>query len=183
MRSHPRRPSPFNAASALRAVRGVASVEVVIVLPVFVLLFVGLSFIGKLALARADVDAEARRCAWLYAMNDCQELPEGCAPPTSSPVAGGDSLGDAVSHGKGVLGREQGRASGAIAQFIGSVFGKALSDVAGCSPVANASRTVSRSPLFGGKINPFTGSYGLACNLEPQTVGSIAEQAWKALEP
>jgi hypothetical protein len=162
------------------SVRGVASVEAVIVLPIFVLLFVGVTYFAKLALAKGDAEAEARRCAWLYSMNNCQEVPAGCALPADAPPGASNPLVTALASGGKAL--EQ-NSSDLVAKIVTPLLGKAINEALGGSRVARASRTIERPPLFGGNTTTIAREYRLACNLAPESAGSVADKAWKLFRP
>lgn len=164
-----------------RSERGTATVEAVIALPVFILLFVGVTYFGRLAIAKVDADAAARRCAWLYSMNNCEQAPPGCSEPTRAPPNPSNALSQAVEHGKEALAK--GDLSALVAPIITSILGRALDEATGSSRIAHASRTVSRPKMFGGDVMTKVGDYRLACNLVPQAAPDIAEKVWKVFRP
>ncbi len=53
--------------------RGTASVEIVIMLPVFILLFWGVMHIHSIGLARQQAQSAARGCAYHFAVNGCTD--------------------------------------------------------------------------------------------------------------
>jgi hypothetical protein len=167
-----RRPLKRNSTTA----RGVASVEAVIVLPVFVLLFIGVMYFGRLAVAKADTDTDVRRCAWLYSMGNCQEVPEGCAEPTHAAPRQSNVLQKAFETRSGKL-------NDRIAGLVISLMDNVINDAFLSPRVAHASRTVTRPPLFGGNVATVAGEYPLACNLTPRTAIGVADNAWKLLRP
>ncbi len=61
-----------------RTQRGAAGVEAVVILPFFVLLFLGLFFLREAFLEKQRLQAKARTCAWLYSQNGCNVVPPGC---------------------------------------------------------------------------------------------------------
>lgn len=160
--------------------RGVASVEAVIVLPIFVLLFVGMMYFGKLTLARADAEAEARSCAWSYSMNNCREVPAGCEVPSNAPPSASNPLAEAIKNGRGAL---EEKTSTLVATIVSTLLGSAVNEALGGSRVTTASRAVERPPLLGGNTKTVTGKYRLACNLAPETPGSVADKAWNMFHP
>jgi hypothetical protein len=161
--------------------RGVASVEAVIVLPIFVLLFVGVMYFGRLSLAKADSDAEARACAWLYSMNNCQEVPPGCEAPTAAFASSAndtDPLADTLREGQHAL-----ESSGVVAAIVRPMLGRVVNEIVGGSRVAHAGRAVVRPPLFGGDTKHVRGSFRLACNLAPETASGVADKVWALFRP
>ncbi len=53
--------------------RGTASVEIVVMLPVFILLFLGVMHIHSTGIARQEAQSAARACAYYYAVNGCSD--------------------------------------------------------------------------------------------------------------
>ena len=58
--------------------RGTASVEIVVMLPVFILLLACVYYLLDQGQAKAEASSTARRCAWSYAVSGCQQKPPGC---------------------------------------------------------------------------------------------------------
>jgi hypothetical protein len=171
-----------------RSCRGVASVEAVVVLPVFVIIFISLFYLRDLAVTKQAAEEHARTCAWLYSAKDCEgEVPEGCGDvlaPASAPSVIAPDVEEAFN--EGVKDLEKGKTpsggklvSGAIAPLIGSAleaaFGRAIE--------ADARHTVEKPALFGGGQRTVQGRYHLACNLQPTIPGKVAEDAWKKIRP
>ena len=173
--------------------RGTASIEAIIVLPIFVLLFVGVLYFADLIQAKTDADTEARRCAWLYSMANCGEVPEGCARPDDAPPTASNPFQKALDTG---IGKAQNGAQVApvprdnnedvpdiFESIVKPILGKAINEVTNGNRVAHASRTVRRPPLFGGNTANPGGQYRLACNLTAQTERNIGAQVWHLLRP
>jgi hypothetical protein len=57
---------------------GVASIEAVLLLPVFAIMLASVFFVGRLQLARAHARGDARRCALEHAVSGCGAAPPGC---------------------------------------------------------------------------------------------------------
>jgi hypothetical protein len=57
--------------------RGTASVEIVVMLPVFVVLFCAGFYVHSWAQAKQEALTSARACAFQYAMNGCKAVDEG----------------------------------------------------------------------------------------------------------
>lgn len=53
--------------------RGTASVEIVVMLPVFILLFLGVMHIHSKGLAQQEAQTAARACAYYFAVNGCTD--------------------------------------------------------------------------------------------------------------
>lgn len=61
-----------------RRQKGAAMVEAVIVLPVLLLTWAGVSFMRERFLGRQQALLAARRCAWAHAVSGCGQPPQGC---------------------------------------------------------------------------------------------------------
>jgi len=168
--------------------RGVATVEAVVVLPVFVIIFISLLYVRDIAVTKQAAEEQARTCAWLYTARDCEgAMPAGCdhvltdapAPSVIAPdvdKAFNDGL-DALKSGETPAGGKL--VSDAIAPLVGSAleaaFGRAIE--------ANTVHAVERPGLFGGGQRTVKGRYHLACNLPHTTAGKVAEDAWVKIRP
>jgi len=182
-RPHPSRDLPRLLRARSRR-RGVASVEALVVLPFFSVLFFGLVYYGATIVAQADAEGEARSCAWQYSMENCDTVPPGCGSARFSDAPGkasDDAVAAALSAGEEKLGGQPN--GGGVVSVIEQRLGSALRDVFGRAKEVDSSRTVARPPLFGGRSITVTGRYRLACNLSPQTAESVADAAWKRLMP
>jgi len=175
--------------------RGVATVEAVVVLPVFVIIFISLFYVRDIAVSKQAAEEHARTCAWLYSAQDCEgAIPTGCddvltnapAPSIIAPDVGKafhdglDALEQGAKDGKAPSRATGGKlVSGAIAPLLGSAleaaFGRAID--------AKTEHPVQRPELFGGGQRAIQGHYHLACNLHPTTPGKVAEDAWKKIRP
>src|SRR4051812_8832514 len=167
---------------ARRCARGTASIEAVVALPFFVLVLSGIWFVRDRQLAIQSAENQARSCAWQYSANDCTSIPKGCEgvlTPGSAPPAGNvidDALNDAksaVSAGGDSKGVVEKIASGTLAPAIDALFGRFVE--------GKSSRTLNRPGVLGGGQAVFTGSYHLACNLQPTTPAKVVEDAWNKI--
>ena len=57
----------------VRCERGTASGEIVVMLPVFILLFFGVMHIHRQGLAQQEAQTAARACAYYFAVNGCTD--------------------------------------------------------------------------------------------------------------
>jgi hypothetical protein len=171
-----------------RAQRGVAAVEAVIVLPVFVIVFLGLFYVRDQAIATQQAEQQARSCAWLYSAQDCEgAIPAGCdgvltradAPDMAPPDLKGklDEQVSRLKQGKNVDGGDL------VMGIIGPTVGNALEAAFGNAVEAKTSRQVSHSALFGPGQKTINGQYRLACNLHPTTLEDVAKDAWDKITP
>ena len=170
------------------AQRGAAAVEAVIVLPVFVIVFLGLFYVRDQAIVTQQAEQQARSCAWLYSAQDCEgAIPAGCegvltradardmAPPDLTGKL--DEQVNRLKEGKSVNGGD------VVMGIIGPTIGNALEAAFGNATEAKTSRQVSRSALFGPGQKTINGQYRLACNLHPTTLEDVAKDAWDKITP
>ncbi len=156
-------------------------------LPVFVILFIGLTYVARLAESAQSADMTARTCAWLYSANDCTEIPPGCDGYLRSGTASSD-LGKVVTKEfedrKGDI-SSSGNGGSFLSGFVGALLESAVQDAFGRSLDATVSNDTHPPELFGGdKVTAtVTGHYQLACNLKPTTLGNVAADAWNKLMP
>ena len=155
--------------------RGAASAEAVIVLPIFVLLFISLFYVRDQVVARQAAQRQARTCAWLYSWNNCDKdaLPPECqaivtdetffndATTALSEKLGGGLVGDAVKE--------------ILDPVLEAAFGKALD--------AQVSKEIPRPAMYGGKTQSITARYRLACNLKPTTAPEVVKDAFSRISP
>jgi hypothetical protein len=164
--------------------RGTASVEGVIVLPVFVVLFVGVFFVRDLLSAKLATDEEARRCAWQYSANACEAVPTGCED-----VLKGVHRGNITPNLDTTIGQlEKGfstnsDATTAVKKIIENVVVDAIAKAFTRSLDANKTIEQGRPGLFGGGNSIVSGKYRLACNIPKQEGDNIAKAAWKQFRP
>lgn len=159
--------------------RGAASVEAVVVLPFFVLLFVSVLYVRDRAIAKQAAQMQARSCAWLYSAADCRDVPPGCEGVLAEGQQGSPlpEIRQVLTNaGRGIASGE----GGAIVEsVIGSLLGRAIDHAFGRSVDARASETIDRPALYGGGEQALAGHYHLACNLRPQEPGDVALDAWR----
>lgn len=157
-----------------RRYRGAASVEAVVVLPFFIIMFVAIQYVGRLFVAQQEAGIHARRCAWEYSMNNCEQIPKGCEGILAR-VDEGQAVGDEISSAFDKIG---GSTVGDVVKavmkpFLSLLFGEALN--------ANTSRQVQKTNTLGGGIRQVKGHYHLACNLKNQTLTDVAKELWDAV--
>lgn len=169
--------------------RGTASVEAVIVLPVFVILFVGIFFARDLQAAKLASEQQARRCAWEYSYTGCDpdHRPSGCTVPDADQPLAGDlsEVIDRVNLDDQSLSTIQGDLG------LGKVVRDLIRDqvvsrlAAALTHDIEATTTVERERpnLFGAGKTVIDGKYRLACNLRPQTPAQLLDTAWHKLMP
>jgi hypothetical protein len=167
-----------------RASRGAATVETVIVLPVFVLLFVSLLYVRDQAVEKQRAEMQARTCAWLYSSNNCSEIPPGCEGILRESKGGArnSEIDQAMQDGRRRVEQDP-DAGGLIGSVMGSLLGPALEEAFGRSVVAETHSEVERPGLYGGGTKSLSTSYELSCNLTPRDPDKVATDAWKLFRP
>jgi hypothetical protein len=153
-------------------------VEAVIALPVFVILFVAAIYVRDLMGTRHEVGTQARTCAWLYSANNCTSVPPGCSEFIHDGAAHGREIDEIVG---GVADELDVLGSGMVRTTVELVVNDVLEAAFGKLVDSQSTRAVRRPPLFGGSEVTVPGRYRLACNVQPQTLGQILEDAWGSI--
>jgi len=144
-------------------------VEATIVLPMFILLLIGATFLRTLYIAQADTRLTARQCAWAYALEGCKgDEPAGCSPPSRGAAHDGRvpdiaekvriQVGDADNPFRNI-----------------PIVREALADLFGSSTSAAASATVPY-PLDVERVGVATADATVVCNSVPTEVITIAKE-------
>jgi hypothetical protein len=182
MRDHHSKVSRFST-------RGAASVEAVIVLPLFVILFVGIFWIRDRQEAKLIADQEARRCAWTYSALGCDRnhIPEGCEVRDADLQIQGDlSIPyESVSTSVSSMATNQGDLG--LGNFVKNLILDNVVARLGEALTHNTEATTAiereRPDLFGGGQAMISGKYRLACNLTGHTPEALLDAAWNKLMP
>lgn len=163
--------------------RGTASIETVIVIPLFFILFIGVQYASHVAELGQGAEMTARSCAWLYSAKNCTEVPPGCEGYLSAGTTRSDTgnkVDEALKGGKGGL-IHGGNGGKFVSGVIGSLLESAIQDTFGRHLDTSVPAFADRPELFGGKQVTIAGNYHLACNLTPTTLGNVAADAWSHL--
>jgi hypothetical protein len=147
--------------------RGTASVEVVVMLPVFIILVAAIYHVHGVAMARLEARAAARGCAYQYAMDACQpaeHLVDLCT--VAEPARGGAPLdgGDSAAQAGGIFAELE--RWPVLGPAVISVFG----ETASASATSEGRAHLAAEPDAG----VATESIYLVCNTEPRDWGGIA---------
>ncbi|MDQ3031891.1 MAG: hypothetical protein M3Y87_05690 [Myxococcota bacterium] len=162
--------------SLLHDTRGAAYTEVIIMMPVFISLFVGIGFFHEYYLARMNAATEARRCAWAYSNGGCDQVPDGCAgvirgtggaESRGSSPAVEDHTGD-VRDGVAELDREMPM----------SASRRIMEAILGSSTTARGSEPVQLPDWVGGGSREATCGYTVVCNEREHTLQSLVREAF-----
>ena len=157
-----------------RSSRGAASVEAVVVLPVFIIIFASVLYVRSQVLSRQAAETKARSCAWTFSTNNCDAIPPGC----DDIVRKVDGAAKVVDEIEKDLSSAKG---GPVGSVISKVIEPALKCAFGSAVEASSKQSFQRPSLYGGGTATASGSYHLACNLAHETLIDVAKDAWKSL--
>jgi hypothetical protein len=175
--------SNFSKSHLDRRVRGAASVEAVVALPFFVLIFISLFYLRDELVKKHELAMTARSCAWLYSQSNCQAVPLGCAGfvsnPSSSSGRESAELHDKLQQG---LGETSGLAH-VVAKIVNGLVDSVLDAAFGQSFEVEPKGSVARPALYGGGTASLSSQYHLACNLAERTPLDVVTGAWNYFKP
>lgn len=163
--------------------RGVASVEAVVALPFFILIFLALFYVRDELLKKHQLGMTARTCAWLYSESNCQVVPPGCQNylsalrPTSSKA--GNELHDAMSEVESKTHDFTKLVSNVVTGLIDNIIDAAFSQSFDAAPKSS----VPRPALFGGGSKGISGKYHMECNLAEKKPIDVVTDAWNIVKP
>jgi hypothetical protein len=149
---------------------GAASLEAVMVLPIFLLIFAGVLYVERLSETKQRALVEARRCAWQYADAGCdpKKIPEGCEDVLQYAAGLSDDNALTDNESGGVLdGLED---IPFIGPFIEGLFGNALT--------ARANRNIRKPPILGQETVSINGYYYLMCNEKKLDILDVVTSAF-----
>lgn len=149
------------------APRGVAFIEAILVLAILAVLLLGVRSLTKLGLARLDVSARARHCAWKAARSGCETLPPECAfRETTNRPEGTHSPLDAARQGT--------ITSGTVSYPVE----EQLDDLPGSRVRTTAERAIEARLVRGGTNSTTTATLSLACAPRPSEPGNLAREVF-----
>lgn len=167
--------------------RGTASVEAVVALPVFVILFVGMFFVRDLTGARLRADQEVRRCSWEYALNyNCETTPPGCDGVVGDAHYGSllpQNLDTAINSLGSESSDKNSEGFARVKHVLENFVTKYLAEAITKKFEAEKSIERDRPVMFGGGKSVARGKYGLACNVHPQGQDGVIETVWNQFKP
>ncbi len=150
-----------------RAPRGAAFVEAILVLAILAVLWLGVRSLTKLGLARLDVSARARHCAWKTARSGCEILPPECiVRETTNRPEGTHSPLDAARQGT------------SAPEAVSYPVEQQLDDLPGSRVRITAERDVSVRLVRGGTGSTTTATLSLACAPRPSEPGNLAREVF-----
>jgi hypothetical protein len=178
-----------------RGRRGAASVEAVVVLPVFIVIFAAILFVRNKQLLTHAAEARARSCAWQYSANNCTSIPSGCEDVLRTSTAenpASKAVEDVFQDAKNGLGKDP---KGVFEAVTRKLLGHAIQALFGKYSEAKVEHELARPSVLGGDSSTspasaspaapspaasviVVGRYHLACNLAPQKPVDVVKDAW-----
>lgn len=146
--------------------RGATTIEAILVLTLFLLLWVGVSYVGRLYDGKLKTRADARLCAWKISLSACVEIPSECearteeAPNTKGSDKLRSSREDATSGDDSAKEFDE-----ALDTEIDGLFKKRIS--------ASSNREVRGAAHIDQENVTISSEYSLPCNSKPTTIGQM----------
>lgn len=146
--------------------QGTASIEAVIMLPFFIIVWGLLLFAVDVYQHKINAGLQARDCGWSFAQTGCETLPPSCS---EEPVDEFDT-GDSASSSEITT-----ALSGASEiPVVGDLLTGALQGIFGKLRIAETELDVQRPQVLGATTVHTTGSFAIMCNERPRTIGEMA---------
>ena len=119
--------------------RGAAMIEAVIVLPILLLTWAGVSFMRERFLGRQQALLAARRCAWAHAVSGCGQPPEGCtseAQLAAEPAQGSAAIMHAARDRSAMKSIDVFNDIPVLGEVLGALFGSQTgASAVACTPL------------------------------------------------
>lgn len=155
--------------------RGMATLEVLLVLMTFTAIWAGTAYLADQAVQRMNARAQVRECAWRIAARACRFVPEECE----------STEGEGNATDKTNRLEEEGRDASfgsRIADVVQDVLLEQLRGVFAQRVNATASVEGKTPEILGGNTVQTAVNYSLPCNTRPVDLGEIAEEIFKDLK-
>jgi hypothetical protein len=147
--------------------RGAATVEAILALFAFILIWSGVIYMGRLYQTQLQAKATARTCAWLMSASACQSTPSECS------VVIHDE--DDSDKSQNLKDRAETLAfRGRIARLAQAPLKGQLANLFGGHVGATSAHPIERPPLLGGGTVELSARYSLPCNTKKTTVKDTA---------
>jgi hypothetical protein len=146
---------------------GTASIEAVIMLPFFIIVWGLLLFAVDVYKHKLDAGLRARDCGWSYAQTGCQTVPPQCQEEPGDPVAvdGDDGSGDLASSVDELP---------LDIPIIGDLLNGIVDTLFGELRRSRHNNQVRRPRVLGETTVQTRGAFAIMCNERPRTVGEMA---------
>lgn len=156
--------------------QGTASIEALIMLPFFIMVWGLLLFTVDVYKHKIDAGIRARDCGWTFAQTGCETVPASCQEEPGDPISTEDSVG-----------------SGELASsvddlpidipIIGDVLNGVVDTIFGELRRARHESTVQRPQVLGSTTVHTRGAFAIMCNERPRTIGEMATDMVCAVAP
>lgn len=147
------------------------SIEAIILLPVFLLIFAGVLLMQRLWESKQQALVRARSCAWEYANNGCdrETLSKDCRKEVRD------------ANGVGGDNRLEKDMNGGVLDGLGEIpiVGPVVAGLFSSALLARVERSVQRSPLVSEGNSIVVGSYYLMCNERKRDMLDLIETAFE----
>lgn len=155
---------------------GTASIEAVIMIPFFIIVWGLLLFAVDVYKHKIDAGMQARDCGWSFAQTGCETLPPQCQAEPGDPVAvdGGAGTGELESSMDDLP---------LDIPIIGDVLNGIIDELFGELRVARHNEDVNRPQVLGATTVHTRGAFAIMCNERPTTVGEMALDMVCAIAP
>lgn len=160
--------------SSSGARRGAASIEALLVITMFTLLWVGVRHLGRLSLLEQQALSQARSCAFLIATSGCQNVPTECAAETqnTAPSQEAEDLRDAAKSGTDES-EDAEPIQETLSSHVDDGFFKRTS--------AKAGAKVQRPLQLGQEWVHVKQEFSLPCNPRPGTLGEKLKDTFREM--
>lgn len=146
---------------------GTASIEAVIMLPFFIIVWGLLLFAVDVYKHKIDAGIQARDCGWSYAQSGCETVPPSCQEAPGDPVAVSDVAGS------GELASSVDDVPVSI-PVIGDLLNGLVDTIFGEMKRAQHVNDVQRPQVLGASTVHTRGAFAIMCNERPRTIGEMA---------
>lgn len=161
----------MNASKRHRAQRGTATIEAILALFVFIIVWAGVLYMGRAYSAKLELKSKARACAWIQSANSC-----------SAHVDCGTSVGDGnIDSAEGGL-LDHFAVGGDVGDFLSDILERQVEKLFGERATVAASHEFSRPVHLGGEQVSVSASYSLPCNTKPVSTDTLGEQLLELLK-
>lgn len=160
-RKRPGQPRCLRHGASARTCRGAATIEALLALLVFIVIWVGVLYMGGLYVAQLESESQARKCAWLISVGGCQGEIEGCSSTSEGRLPGSPDV---------VLPGERGSDddSDPIWDAVTDPLQRQLERIFGGRARAASGKNVDKPSALGGGTTAVGATYSLPCNTMPQ---------------
>lgn len=157
-------------------------VEGAVMLPVFVLIFIGVIYLSRVYHTNLNAAEKVRECAWAYSLKGCDSLPPHCqrSPTTPKVDVSLSGLGNKVKDSFGEL-QSKGIPSdvGDLKEALGPISDLLASSLA----LENEQKLIAvegykRPAFFGGGQHNTSRNYTIMCNETPRESLEVLKSIW-----